>query len=96
MPVAVMVNTSNILGRAPLGAGEVSRGADRVREAHPGQLSYSSSGNGAIGASHARGFQLAPHRHLPRALQGSAAGMVDLIAGRVSLTRRPSPRHGIT
>ena len=86
-PVAVMVNTVNILVVHP--SVPVKSVAELIAfaKAHPGQLTYSSSGNGASAHLMLESFKLATGTdilHVP--YKGSAPGMVDLIAGRVSLT----------
>ena len=86
-PVAVMVNTANILVVHP--SVPVKSVAELIAFAkkYPGQLTYSSSGNGASAHLMLESFKLATGTdilHVP--YKGSAAGMVDLIAGRISLT----------
>jgi len=56
-------------------------------QAHPGKLSYSSSGNGAAAHLMLEAFKLATGTdilHVP--YKGSGPGFIDLVAGRVSLT----------
>lgn len=86
-PVAVMVNTANILVVHPSVPVKSVKELIAFARAHPGQLTYSSSGNGASAHLMLESFKLATGTdilHVP--YKGSGPGMVDLIAGRVSLT----------
>ena len=74
-------------GRASLAAGEVGEGPDRTRESAPGQLTYASSGNGGAANLTLEAFKLATGTdivHIP--YKGTAPGVIDTIAGRISLT----------
>ena len=86
-PVAVMMNTSNILVVHPSlpvkSVGELIAFA----KAHPGELTYSSSGNGGAAHLMLEAFKLATGTdilHVP--YKGAGPGLVDLLAGRISLT----------
>jgi tripartite-type tricarboxylate transporter receptor subunit TctC len=86
-PVAVMVNASNILVVHPSLPVKSVRELIAFAKAHPGQLSYASSGNGAAAHLMLEAFKLATGTdmlHVP--YKGSGPGMVDLLAGRISLT----------
>jgi tripartite-type tricarboxylate transporter receptor subunit TctC len=86
-PVAVMVNASNILVVHPSLPAKSVRELIAFAKAHPGQLSYASSGNGAAAHLMVEAFKLATGTdmlHVP--YKGSGPGMVDLLAGRISLT----------
>src|SRR4051812_19075653 len=86
-PVAVMVNVTNLLVVHPSlpvrSVGELIAFA----KAHPGALSYSSGGNGASAHLMLEAFKLATGTdmlHVP--YKGTGPGIVDLLAGRISLT----------
>ncbi len=86
-PVAVMMNTSNVLVVHPSlpvkSVGELIAFA----KAHPGELTYSSSGNGGAAHLMVEAFKLATGTdilHVP--YKGAGPGLVDLLAGRISLT----------
>src|SRR5258706_2535888 len=86
-PVAVMMNTSNVLVVHPTlpikSVGELIAFA----KAHPGALNYSSSGNGGAAHLMMEAFKLATGTdilHVP--YKGAGPGLVDLLAGRISLT----------
>src|SRR5258706_5432534 len=86
-PVAVMVNTSNILVVHPSLPVKSVRELITFAKAHPGELSYASSGNGAAAHLMLEAFKLATATdilHVP--YKGTAPGLVDLLAGRISLT----------
>jgi tripartite-type tricarboxylate transporter receptor subunit TctC len=58
-----------------------------IAKAHPGQLTYASSGNGGAANLAIEAFKLATGTdivHIP--YKGTAPGVIDLIAGRISLT----------
>ena len=86
-PVAVLVNGPNILVVHPsLPVISVSELIALAR-ARPGQLTYASSGNGGAANLALEAFKLATGTdivHIP--YRGTAPGVVDLIAGRISLT----------
>ena len=86
-PVAVLVNGPNILVVHPsLPVKSVSELIALAR-ARPGQLTYASSGNGGAANLALEAFKLATGTdivHIP--YRGTAPGVVDLIAGRISLT----------
>ena len=86
-PVAVMMNTSNVLVVHPTlpvkSVGELIAFA----KAHPGALNYSSSGNGGAAHLMMEAFKLATGTdilHVP--YKGAGPGLVDLLAGRISLS----------
>jgi tripartite-type tricarboxylate transporter receptor subunit TctC len=86
-PVAVMVNASNILVVHPSVPVKSVRELIAFAKAHPGQLSYASTGNGAAAHLMLEAFKLATGTdmlHVP--YKGGGPGMVDLLAGRISLT----------
>src|SRR3954469_26013067 len=86
-PVAVMVNVTNLLVMHPSlpvrSVGELIAFA----KAHPGASSYSSGANGASAHLMLEAFTLATGTdmlHVP--YKGTGPGIVDLLAGRISLT----------
>jgi len=86
-PVAVMVNATNILVVHPSVPVKSVKELIAFAQAHPGKLSYSSSGNGAAAHLMLEAFKLATGTdilHVP--YKGSGPGFIDLVAGRVSLT----------
>jgi len=86
-PVAVMVNVTNILVVHPSLPIKSVRELIAFAKAHPGALSYSSGGNGAAAHLMLEAFKLATGTdmlHVP--YKGTGPGMVDLLAGRISLT----------
>jgi tripartite-type tricarboxylate transporter receptor subunit TctC len=86
-PVAVMVYPSNILVVHPSLPVKSVRELIAFAKAHPGELSYSSGGNGAAAHLMLEAFKLATGTdilHVP--YKGTGPGMVDLLAGRISLT----------
>ena len=86
-PVAVMVNVTNILVIHPSLPVKSVRELIAFAKAHPGALSYSSGGNGASAHLMLEAFKLATGTdmlHVP--YKGTGPGMVDLLAGRISLT----------
>jgi tripartite-type tricarboxylate transporter receptor subunit TctC len=86
-PVAVMVNVTNLLVVHPSLPVKSVRELIAFAKAHPGALSYSSGGNGAAAHLMLEAFKLATGTdmlHVP--YKGTGPGMVDLLAGRISLT----------
>ncbi|HEV7822256.1 MAG TPA: tripartite tricarboxylate transporter substrate binding protein [Burkholderiales bacterium] len=86
-PIAVMVNAANILVVHPSLPVKSVRELIAFAKAHPGALSYSSGGNGAAAHLMMEAFKLATGTdmlHIP--YKGTGPGMVDLLAGRISLT----------
>jgi tripartite-type tricarboxylate transporter receptor subunit TctC len=86
-PVAVLVNGPNILVVHPSLPVKSVRELVALAKAHPGQLTYASSGNGGAANLALEAFKLATGTdivHIP--YRGTAPGVVDLIAGRISLT----------
>ncbi|MEO8441829.1 MAG: tripartite tricarboxylate transporter substrate binding protein [Betaproteobacteria bacterium] len=86
-PVAVMMNTSNVLVVHP--SLPVKSVAELIAfaKAHPGDLRYSSSGNGGAAHLMLEAFKLATGTdilHVP--YKGAGPGLIDLLAGRISLT----------
>ena len=86
-PVAVLVNSPNILVVHPSLPVKSVRELIAFVKAHPGQLTYASSGNGGAANLTLEAFKLTTGTdivHIP--YKGTAPGVIDLIAGRVSLT----------
>jgi tripartite-type tricarboxylate transporter receptor subunit TctC len=86
-PVAVLVNSPNILVVHPSLPVKSVKELIAFVKAHPGQLTYASSGNGGAANLTLEAFKLATGTdivHIP--YKGTAPGVVDLIAGRISLT----------
>src|SRR3954468_16598931 len=86
-PVAVMVNVTNLLVVHPSLPVKSVRELIAFAKAHPGALSYSSGGNGASAHLMLEAFKLATGTdmlHVP--YKGTGPGIVDLLAGRISLT----------
>ena len=86
-PVAVLVNSFNILAVHPSLPAKSVRELIALARAHPGELSYASSGNGGAANLALEMFKLATGTnilHVP--YKGTAPGIVDLMAGRVSMT----------
>jgi len=86
-PVAVLVNSFNILAVHPSLPAKSVRELIALARAHPGELSYASSGNGGAANLALEMFKLATNTnilHVP--YKGTAPGIVDLMAGRVSMT----------
>ncbi|MDB5808410.1 MAG: Tricarboxylate transport protein TctC [Betaproteobacteria bacterium] len=86
-PVGVMVNAANILVVHPSVPVKSVKELIAFAKAHPGALSYSSGGNGAAAHLMLEAFKLATGTdmlHVP--YKGTGPGMVDLLAGRISLT----------
>ena len=86
-PVAVLVNSFNILAIHPSLPAKSVRELIALARAHPGELSYASSGNGGAANLALEMFKLATGTnilHVP--YKGTAPGIVDLMAGRVSMT----------
>lgn len=86
-PVAVLVNSPNILVVHPSLPAKSVKDLIALARAHPGQLTYASSGNGGAANLTLEAFKLATGTdlvHVP--YKGTAPGVIDLIAGRISLT----------
>ena len=86
-PVAVLVNGPNILVVHPSLPVKSVTELIALARARPGQLTYASSGNGGAANLALEAFKLATGTdivHIP--YRGTAPGVVDLIAGRISLT----------
>ena len=86
-PVAVMVYPSNMLVVHPSLPVKSVRELIAFAKAHPGELNYSSGGNGASAHLMMEAFKLATGTdvlHVP--YKGATPGIVDLLAGRISLT----------
>jgi tripartite-type tricarboxylate transporter receptor subunit TctC len=85
--VGVMVNVTNMLVVHPSLPVKSVRELIAFAKAHPGALSYSSGGNGASAHLMLEAFKLATGTdmlHVP--YKGTGPGIVDLLAGRISLT----------
>ena len=86
-PVAVLVNSPNILVVHPSLPVKSVKELIALTKARPGQLTYASSGNGGAANLTLEAFKLATGTdivHIP--YKGTAPGVIDLIAGRISLT----------
>jgi tripartite-type tricarboxylate transporter receptor subunit TctC len=86
-PVAVMVNTSNMLVVHPSLPVKSVKELIAFAKAHPGELKYSSSGNGGSANLIMEAFKLATGTdilHVP--YRGATPGLVDLLAGRISMS----------
>ena len=86
-PVAVLVNAPNILTVHPSLPVKSIKELIALAKASPGQLTYASSGNGGAANLALEAFKLATGTdivHVP--YKGTAPGIVDLIAGRISMT----------
>ncbi|HEV7823067.1 MAG TPA: tripartite tricarboxylate transporter substrate binding protein [Burkholderiales bacterium] len=86
-PVAVLVNSPNILVVHPSLPAKSVKELITFAKAHPGQLTYASSGNGGAANLVLEAFKLATGTdivHIP--YKGTAPGVIDTIAGRISLT----------
>jgi len=86
-PVAVLVNSTNILVVHPSLPVKSVKDLIALAKAHPGQLTYASSGNGGAANLTLEAFKLATGTdivHIP--YKGTAPGVIDTIAGRISLT----------
>jgi len=86
-PVAVLVNSSNILAVHPSLPVKSVKELIALAKAHPGELTYASSGSGGAANLALEMFKLATGTdivHVP--YKGTAPGIIDLIAGRVSMT----------
>jgi tripartite-type tricarboxylate transporter receptor subunit TctC len=86
-PVAVLVNGPNIIVVHPSLPVKSVKDLIALAKARPGQLTYASSGNGGAANLALEAFKLATGTdivHIP--YKGTAPGVIDLIAGRISLT----------
>ena len=86
-PVAVMVNSSNILVVHPSLPAKSVKELIALAKAHPGELTYASSGSGGAANLALEMFKLATGTdivHVP--YKGTAPGVIDLMAGRISMT----------
>jgi tripartite-type tricarboxylate transporter receptor subunit TctC len=86
-PVAVLVNSANILVVHPSLPAKSVKELIAVAKAHPGVLTYASSGNGGAANLALESFKLATGTdivHVP--YKGTAPGVVDVIGGRISMT----------
>src|SRR3954466_12655898 len=86
-PVAVMVNVTNLLVVHPSLPVKSVKELIAFAKAHPGALNYSSGGNGASAHLMLEAFKLMTGTdmlHVP--YKGTGPGIVDLLAGRISLT----------
>jgi len=86
-PVAVLVNSPNILVVHPSLPAKSVKDLIALAKAHAGQLTYASSGNGGAANLTLEAFKLATGTdivHIP--YKGTAPGVIDTIAGRISLT----------
>ncbi|MDB5811901.1 MAG: Tricarboxylate transport protein TctC [Betaproteobacteria bacterium] len=86
-PVAVLVNGPNILVVHPSLPVRSVKELIALARAKPGELTYASSGNGGAANLALEAFKLATGIdivHVP--YKGTAPGVVDLIAGRISMT----------
>jgi len=86
-PVAVLVNSPNILVVHPSLPVKSVKDLIALAKAHAGQLTYASSGNGGAANLTLEAFKLATGTdivHIP--YKGTAPGVIDTIAGRISLT----------
>jgi tripartite-type tricarboxylate transporter receptor subunit TctC len=86
-PVAVLVNSPNILVVHPSLPAKSVKELIALAKTHPGQLTYASSGNGGAANLVVEAFKLATGTdivHIP--YKGTAPGVIDLIAGRISMT----------
>lgn len=86
-PVAVLVNSPNILVVHPSLPAKSVKELIALAKAHPGQLTYASSGNGGAANLVIEALKLATSTdivHVP--YKGTAPGVIDTIAGRISLT----------
>jgi len=86
-PVVVMVKTSNVLVVHPSLPVRSVRELIALAKAHPGELRYSSSGHGGSANLIIEAFKLATGTHILHVpYRGATAGVVDLLAGRISLS----------
>ena len=86
-PVAVLVNSPNIMVVHPSLPVKSVKELIAFAKAHPGQLTYASSGNGGAANLVVEAFKLATGTdivHIP--YKGTAPGVIDAIAGRISMT----------
>jgi tripartite-type tricarboxylate transporter receptor subunit TctC len=86
-PVAVLVNTTNIIAVHPSVPVNSIKELIALAKARPGQLTYASSGSGGSAHLMMEAFKLATGvdiLHVP--YKGTAPGLVDVMAGRISLT----------
>ncbi len=86
-PVAVLVNSSNILAVHPSLPVKSVKELIALARAHPGELTYASSGSGGAANLALEMFKLATGTHIVHVpYKGTAPGVIDLIAGRISMT----------
>jgi len=86
-PVGVLVNAPNILVVHPSLPVKSVKELITLARAHPGTLTYASSGNGGAANLALEAFKLATQTdivHVP--YKGTGPGVTDLIAGRISLS----------
>jgi tripartite-type tricarboxylate transporter receptor subunit TctC len=86
-PVGVLVNAPNILVVHPSLPVKSVKELIVLARAHPGTLTYASSGNGGAANLALEAFKLATKTdivHVP--YKGTGPGVTDLIAGRISLS----------
>ncbi|MGH8619297.1 MAG: tripartite tricarboxylate transporter substrate binding protein [Burkholderiales bacterium] len=87
VPVGVLVNAPNILVVHPSLPVKSVKDLVALARAHPGTLTYASSGNGGAANLALEAFKLATKTdivHVP--YKGTGPGVTDLIAGRISLS----------
>jgi tripartite-type tricarboxylate transporter receptor subunit TctC len=85
-PVAVLVNAPNLLAVHPSLPARSVKELVALARSRPGELSYASSGNGSPAHLASELLNLTAGTnllHVP--YKGTSAGMIDLVAGRVSL-----------
>jgi tripartite-type tricarboxylate transporter receptor subunit TctC len=86
-PIAVLVNSANILVVHPSLPAKSVKELIALAKAHPGVLTYASSGNGGAANLALELFKLATGTdivHVP--YKGTAPGVIDVIGGRISMT----------
>ena len=86
-PITVVTNVPNVLCLHPSLPVKTVKELIALAKAHPGQLTYASSGNGGAANLVIEAFKLATGTdivHIP--YKGTAPGVIDTIAGRISLT----------
>jgi tripartite-type tricarboxylate transporter receptor subunit TctC len=85
-PVAVLVNAPNLLAVHPSLPARSVKELVALAKSRPGELSYASSGNGSPAHLASELLNLTAGTnllHVP--YKGTSAGMIDLVAGRVSM-----------